>query len=113
MSSLVCDCAGADGDCFSAVSWSVIGIGLACSRIPNNIASDVATVVVGGDFEITGNDCLNVRINVVPMSQFAAKEISVLSATAVSAIKSQQRRSVSCYFPMILLLTSNSIVGSA
>ncbi len=94
VSSLVCDCAGTDGDCFSAVSSSVVGIGLACSYIANNITSAVATVIVGSNIEVTGNDCLNIRINVVPMSQFAAKEISVLSATAVSAIKSQQRRSV-------------------
>jgi hypothetical protein len=66
-----------------------------CSYIESNVTSDVALIVAGNDLLIQGDDCINVRTSVMPMSQFAAKQVSSLSAAAVSSVKSQQRRSVS------------------
>jgi hypothetical protein len=91
---LVCDCTNTGNtDCYDGLSSSVLARDSLCSGVPDSFSVGDVTISCDTDLQVLETDCLDVKVSVIPISQFQSRAVSSLSATSISSSRAEQRRS--------------------
>jgi hypothetical protein len=91
---IVCDCTNSGTtDCYDGFSSSVVALAAFCSSIPDSFSEGPVSLSCADDFKVQDTDCLDIKISVIPISQFESRGVSSLSAASISSSRADQRRS--------------------